>query len=371
MNKKVESLTYIAILDNNSLGVKKKINNTIIAFNKNGIKSHVSFIEDTTLKGYFKLFFSILNTDTDILILRMPTLLRMIFIFPSLIIKRLRNQKIILDIPTPLIHLKNEIWQTQSKFRAILATALLFLFYPTLLFPFNIILQYSNEHPWFLSGIKRKTKLIANGIDINTIKPRENIPAWPANKLVIIAVAHFAPWHGYERLLSGLRTYLNKRESHMPDVEIIFVGDGREKSVLEQKVSQLTLTEYVIFTGKLVDEKLMSAYECAHIAVSSLGLYKIQMELSSTLKSREYAALGLPFISADNDIDFPENTSFVFRVPNNDSEILICDIIKWLDHITDNKNLNKDIRVYAENFLDIQHKVREILNFPKKATGNL
>ncbi len=354
-------LTYLAISINDGNPVIKKINDWVDAALELGIEANSIIISPSGgLKPYLILNKEIIKSRNKILLIRNPTNLGIILLL-STFIARLNNCKIIIDIPTPISILVKEIlggkkrliFKYLSAFQLIITSSLPFLFS-------NIILQYSYENWWYKLGCKNRILLIGNGVNINRLKVRQSFPNWPSTKLNLIGVATVAPWHGYDRILYAMSNFnFNKKFSYKINFDII--GDGPESGSLKKIVADLKLESYVTFHGTINDSNyIQSIYEKSHLAVSSLGLYRIGLNTASVLKSREYVAIGIPFIYAGNDVDFLNNSNFRFMVDNSDSIEVLLKLFETLG-----KTKFPDpiiIRKYAEDNLSIVNKLKFILN---------
>jgi hypothetical protein len=65
----------------------------------------------------------------------------------------------------------------------------------------------------------------------------------------------------------------------------------------------------------------------ADLGIGSLARHRSNVTYIKTLKNREYAARGIPFIYSETDTDF-ENMPYILKVPADESPIDIKKIIK-------------------------------------------
>jgi hypothetical protein len=269
--------------------------------------------------------------------------------------------KVILDNPTPLHSIVYEIYKTEKFLIAIFHISILHLFFPFAFYPYNRILQYSVESKRFSFGIRSKIKLVGNGIDVKSLKLIKNWPNWISKELRLVMVASLQTWHGVDRLIDGLNIYYNNsiNDAYF-NITITIIGDGDIKSVLINKVEDFKLNDFFCFPGYLKGEELDKIFENAHIGISALGSYRKKLYSSSTLKVREYVARGLPFVLAEDDIDFPLGTSFVYRVPNDPTPINFFELIEWYDKFRNETFKPNNIRDFAFEKLDFKNKVYEM-----------
>ncbi len=233
----------------------------------------------------------------------------------------------------------------------------------------NIIATYSQDEKIF--GIK--TIQIHNGIDFESITMRKTKKC--VDEIHMIAVAGLAKWHGYDRLLKGLGEYYQSDGTRKVFFHI--VGDGPVKEEYEEIVNQYQLQKYVIFEGVRRGKELDKIYDICDIGIEVLAAFRKEVFLSSSLKSREYAAKGLPFITASKS-DVFEGQGFVLKVPENESNIDIHDIISFYDNVYGNRKPQKIaefIRNQASQCCDIRITMKPVVTFlledRVKEEGNL
>ena len=128
------------------------------------------------------------------------------------------------------------------------------------------------------------TVKIENGIDVANIIPKKYIVS-TGSVIHMCAIAMFKEWHGYERLFYGLRSYY--KNGGKRNIICHFVGKGSELPVYEKIVQEEHLEEHVKFYGFLSGEELENIYNKSSIALSTFGMYKIGLNLSCALKTRE------------------------------------------------------------------------------------
>lgn len=167
------------------------------------------------------------------------------------------------------------------------------------------------------------TVFFDNAVNIEEISKRK-YKGVKKEVLRLLAVANVNPWHGYERILYGIANYKGK-------VKIIFniVGEGAELKTLKDLTKELKLEKNVVFYGKKFGKKLDKIYESSDIGVGALGMYKINVNVVSSLKSREYFLKSLPFISIKEDLEASSNRKFVFLVENNSDYVDMYKVVSF------------------------------------------
>lgn len=231
----------------------------------------------------------------------------------------------------------------------------------------DCIVTYSQDNTIF----DIKTVKIVNGIDCSTISPvniteyRQNIDRIPTEAAIrLIAVAQFAKWHGYDRLIEGLYEYYNNNPKKK--VFLDFVGDGSVLSQYQEMVNKYGVTQYVVFHGVLTGAALSSVFNQADVAVCSLGCHRIGIFLGSFLKSREYIARGLPMISSTKIDILPDDYPYIQYVPENDTPIDMMTILNFYEKLQqkDTKDIQiKKIRCFAEEHCDMKVVMKPVVSF--------
>lgn len=358
-----KKVKYFAYFNRLTLpGVEKKIDQTLSAIKKLNYDVYLVIKSERNLRSHWAFFGELFKTDADTIIIRnVPHF--MIFLLPVLIWNRLKGVKVIIEIPTPITIILNEIsMKNDGKIRKYLKLAVMYISFPLALYPANRIIEYAGESRYFSLGLNKKMMLLTNGIDVDNITARLSSPAWPAKEFTLIGVASLASWHAFDRVIHGIYSYKNKHSNEKIKLKLIVVGDGEVRKELVKLSQSLRVEDSVEFVGFQIGENLDELFNRSHVAVSSLGLYRIGLDMGSVLKSREYTARGMPFISTGYDIDFDPIPSFVLQVKNDNTPVNIEEVIAFYTSIYTDKNLSDKIRSYAVNNLDLKVKVARMLS---------
>ena len=191
------------------------------------------------------------------------------------------------------------------------------------------IVTFSNEETIF----GKRTICISNGIDLDSIpihNPKKQ------NDIHLIAVVEIHYWHGFDRLVSGMGEYYKLN----PDARKVFfhvVGweDDRGTTsngylTVEQTAKKYNIGQYVVNHGKLFGDKLDEVFNQCVFAIGSLGRHRSGITNIKTLKNREYAARGIPFIYSETDNDF-EDKPYIIKATADESPVNIRQIIDFID----------------------------------------
>lgn len=209
------------------------------------------------------------------------------------------------------------------------------------------------------------TLKFTNGIRVKDIEPRNPIET---KGITICAVASMEPWQGYERVIAGLSQYYEN--GGQEDLNIHLVGDGKEKNQYEKMVNDLNLSNHIHFEGFLSGESLEKIYSKSDIALDSFGRYKTKNEFSTSLKSREYLAKGLPIVSGSKVDIVSESFPYYFEFPSDSSIVDFQKIIDFHHEVylpnTPKEEVIREIRSYAFEVCDMSKSMNEILSFIKQ-----
>ena len=203
---------------------------------------------------------------------------------------------------------------------------------------------------------------MTNGINTSRIKritPAKSID----RELHLIGVGNVDFWHGYDRVILGLKEYYQK-SSDLNQLRIIFniVSPYRETVAKLQKLTtDLNLSNNVIFHGAKHGQELDELFEKCHLAIGDLGSHRKQLIQTAALKTREYTARGIPFMHSAKDADFGSTFPYCITVPANDEAIDIQKVINFIKIIAKEINYPQKIRTYAEQYLDWSIKLKPVL----------
>lgn len=172
---------------------------------------------------------------------------------------------------------------------------------------------------------------ISNGIDFNAIKLKKTA-THSSKELHLIAVATIHPWHGFDRIIKGIAQYYKNKVGL--NVYLHIVGQGVPSIVdqYRQITSANHIEKQVFFHGPLFGESLDEVFDQCDLAIGSLARHRSGITHIKTLKNREYAARGIPFIYSEIDDDF-EAMPYILKVPADESPIDIDNLITFYHSI--------------------------------------
>ena len=199
------------------------------------------------------------------------------------------------------------------------------------------IVTFTNQKQIF----GQRTINISNGVDLDSIPLHK--PLTMSHELHLIGVAEVHYWHGFDRLIAGLGEYYSQKltaNSQQPDVIFHIVGgvwksemyDDEHAPGFSELIKKYDIENQVIFHGQLFGDELNAVFDQCCFAVGSLARHRTGISDIKTLKNREYASRGLPFVYSENDSDF-DRQPYVLKVPANDSPIDITRIVEFVEQL--------------------------------------
>ena len=183
----------------------------------------------------------------------------------------------------------------------------------------------------------QRTIRISNGVDFDSI-PLHQYMAPVDGSIHLIGVAEVHIWHAFDRLVAGIGEYYHKTK----DPRIIFfhiVGGvhPNERYVankfhpgLQAIIDKYGIQDNIIFHGQLFGEELDKVFNQCCFAIGSLGRHRSGITVIKTLKNREYATRGIPFIYSEQDSDFDEKP-YVLKALPDESPVDLQQILDFID----------------------------------------
>jgi glycosyltransferase involved in cell wall biosynthesis len=227
--------------------------------------------------------------------------------------------------------------------------------------------QYLDNQKSYLSLRLQQEKFFlvnGNGIDSKKYQIRSyNIKDTNVIKMLFVGSVYKS--HGLHRLIKSIDFYY-KKYSTSKRIELHIAGAVKNSTYLEKYIRNKEISQSVIFHGFLTPDEINVLANSCHIAVNSLALHRIGLYITSTLKSREYFARGIPFITSSSDDDFKDNNPYIKKLPSNDNLIDIMEIINFVNWVHKKLNHPFEMRDYAEQNLDWQHKMEKLKLFLDK-----
>lgn len=183
----------------------------------------------------------------------------------------------------------------------------------------------------------QRTIRISNGVDFDSIPLHQlSIISHHLSDLHLIGVAEVHYWHGFDRLIKGLGHYYQQggqRKVCFHIVGGIWEGDLYGTRGIQSLIDQYGLNNQVVLHGQLFGSQLDEVFNQCQFAIGSLGRHRNGITVIKTLKNREYATRGIPFIYSEQDSDF-DDKPYILKAPADESPIDIQKIIDFVDRFT-------------------------------------
>jgi len=198
----------------------------------------------------------------------------------------------------------------------------------------------------------QRTIRISNGVDFDSI-PLHQYHPHKDGSIHLIGVAEVHLWHAFDRMVSGIGEYYRNTKNPRRVVFHIVGGvhpNERYKANqfhpgLQTIIDKYGVQDSVAFHGQLFGEQLDEVFNQCCFAIGSLGRHRSGITVIKTLKNREYATRGIPFIYSEQDSDF-DHQSYILKASADESPIDVQQIIDFVDrhHFTP-----EDIRKTVEH----------------------
>lgn len=177
----------------------------------------------------------------------------------------------------------------------------------------------------------RPALFMPNGLDLSRI----NVLDTPdlTNTVILLGVASdCAHYHGYDKVIRGMHAY--KKAGLLPAVRFRIISSllGHNIAFLRSLIAEYGLENDVDFLDAMDRPELEKQYEKVHIGVGTLALHRVGLMDNYSLKHREYAAFGLPFVMSKGD-DVFEQSPFVMTVERDEEPINIAALVEFYSNL--------------------------------------
>lgn len=201
----------------------------------------------------------------------------------------------------------------------------------------------------------QRTINISNGVDfdsipIHEVKSQESGVGSDKSALHLIGVAEIHPWHAFDRVVAGIGEYYRRYRSECMECRDVYfhivggVHPHHMKQYFNPLIEKYHLYDKIIFHGTLFGKELDEVFNQCQFAIGSLGRHRSGITVIKTLKNREYATRGIPFIYSEQDSDF-DHQPYIVKAPADETPI---DIQQIIDFMADFKMAPEDIRKTVE-----------------------
>ncbi|HVK62711.1 MAG TPA: hypothetical protein VM432_14225, partial [Bdellovibrionales bacterium] len=157
----------------------------------------------------------------------------------------------------------------------------------------------SHEIATDLAILQKPVLVSGNGTDFRS-RPSRAVRSERPQAIFVGSPNQF--WHGSDKIV--------RLAELLPEVDFHIVGTTEPKSL-----------HNLFQHGPLFGDGLERLYSEMDFGISSLACHRKNMHEASSLKSREYASHGLPFVYAYRDTDLPETLSSTLRIDNTEDNV--------------------------------------------------
>jgi hypothetical protein len=203
----------------------------------------------------------------------------------------------------------------------------------------NEIMEYENHR----AGFDYCNFLYKNPIKTADFTPRD-IPLNSKFTLSIL-IGSYEDWHGLDLLCNAIRE--SKKGNNF---RLIYIGN------MTEKVSEICKDIDVEFVGRQDQIGVRKYLSMSDITIGSLAPHRVKIKELSSLKSREYIAMGIPFIIGCPDTAFGESiaeiNNYISIVDFEGNPNIINEIEYFINNIRKDKNHPQVMHDYAKNNLD-------------------
>ena len=185
----------------------------------------------------------------------------------------------------------------------------------------------------------QRTINISNGVDFDSMPLHQRVDTSRELHLIGVAEVHF--WHGYDRLIAGLGEYYRAASATQVKPVYFHIVGGVWKTEMHNSehapgfaelIEKYGLQDKVIFHDQLFGDALNAVFDQSSFAIGSLARHRSGISDIKTLKNREYASRGLPFVYSENDSDF-DHQPYVLKVPADESPVDVARIVAFEEQL--------------------------------------
>jgi hypothetical protein len=320
-------------------GISKKISYQVNALKACGLEVHLCYMDETSTKqriidgtviaDYGNGTMSKIRKRTEfssIVKYAISTSIDFVYIrsnhnanpFTIRMVKRMKaaGMKVVMEIPT---YPYDQEYEAQGMTKQIFQDR---IFRRCLARQLDAIVTFSDYERIF----GQRTIRISNGIDFDSVAMKQTVND-TSKELNLIGVAEIHKWHGFDRLIKGLAEYYDHPQDYTVKFHVVgyFYSEEEEKD-FRRLIADKEMEPYVILYGKKHGKELDDIFNRCDFGIGSLGRHRVGIQKIKTLKNREYAARGIPFVYSETDSDFDERP-YVLKVPADESPVDIASIV--------------------------------------------
>ena len=261
-------------------------------------------------------------------------------------IKKNKDCKIYYEIPTYPIDKISDI-------KGIIAQNIEKVYFKTFLYKYidciPVIIQ--NE-----CSLDKKMIEFNNAISKSFININYTYPNSSEEEFKIVAIAHVNNWHGYDRAIQSIAEYNGKNNISL----CIISNETKELKRLEGLVAKFDIQDKITFKKYSEINDLKIEANNYHIALGGLAYWKRNGKYDTSIKNKEYCALGIPFVIANEDRSFDSKFKYKYRISPDNSNFDIDRIIDWYREF-EKTDYKKEMISYSTKNLLFINQINKII----------
>ena len=213
------------------------------------------------------------------------------------------------------------------------------------------------------ANLNYKTLVLGDAVQTKKFAIKSNLKLEDEFRIVFLKGAvTSADFNGLDRVFKGIKMYKG-----LFNIKFYLFGKNlvAEKSLIEQ----LGIGDHVICSDFIQKEQTDIVINNVHLGIGALAVHRKGLKSTSTIKTREYFARGLPFVYGHNDPDFSNNIEaqkFCLELEASEQAIDFTQIINWYQEIIQEENLQSEMHQYAEKHLDYEVKMGKLVSVLKQ-----
>ena len=213
------------------------------------------------------------------------------------------------------------------------------------------------------ANLNYKTLVLGDAVQTKKFAIKSNLKLEDEFRIVFLKGAvTSADFNGLDRVFKGIKMYKG-----LFNIKFYLFGKNlvAEKSLIEQ----LGIGDHVICSDFIQKEQTDIVINNVHLGIGALAVHRKGLKSTSTIKTREYFARGLPFVYGHNDPDFSNNIEaqkFCLELEASEQAIDFTQIINWYQEIIQEENLQSEMHQYAEKNLDYEVKMGKLVSVLKQ-----
>lgn len=211
-----------------------------------------------------------------------------------------------------------------------------------------------------MAGGVYPTLVIGDAVNANDYRIKTNNDFNDELRMVFLkgAVTQ-ADFNGIDRLLKGMAAYKGS-------TKLKLYLRGRNLKSETELAANLGISNMLDIGGSIDKENADILFDSMHLGISALAVHRKGLKSTTTIKSREYFARGIPFIFGHHDPDISDNVEakpFFMELSADESAIDFALILEWYKSLEQIPDYNTNMKNFALKHLDYKVKMEKLALF--------